>query len=71
MDPIDETSVEHLARLADLRLTQERRAAVAAQFRDLVDAANELNRKMAAPHLRHVVPGVRFAHPDPGEGPSS
>lgn len=68
MDPIDESSIEHLERLADLPLTPERRAKVAAQFRGLVDAANELNRKMAAPHLRHLMPNVRFAHPEPEEG---
>jgi hypothetical protein len=68
MDPIDETSIEHLERLAGLPLTPERRAAVAAQFRGLVGAANELSRKMAAPHLRHLMPNVRFAHPEPEEG---
>jgi hypothetical protein len=71
MDPVTEQTIEHLERLADLPLTPERRAAIAPQLRALVEAANELSRKMSAPHLRALTPSVSFVHPQAGEEQSS
>jgi hypothetical protein len=66
MEPLDEETVEQLERVAELPLG-ERRALVAAQLRGLIEAANELSRKMAAPHLQGLVPSVGFRHPGGGE----
>lgn len=67
MEPLNELTVEHLERAADLPLEPDRRALVASQFRALVEAANELSRKMAAPRHRGLTPAVRFGHPEVDE----
>lgn len=58
---VTEAMVEQLARLAELELDPERRAAVADQLDGLLADANRVNRFMAA--RREVGPGVRFDHP--------
>lgn len=54
--------VEQLAKLAELELDAERRAAIADQLDPLLRDANAVNRFMDA--RREVGPGVRFHHPD-------
>ena len=59
---VDEAMVEQLARLAELPLDAERRAAIADQLDGLLREANAVNRFMDA--RREVGPGVRYHHPD-------
>lgn len=61
---INEERVRALAAAADLPLGAEREALVAAQLREWLTAANELNRKMSAPQHWTVVPVTVFAHPE-------
>jgi Asp-tRNA(Asn)/Glu-tRNA(Gln) amidotransferase C subunit len=63
MDPIDEESIQQVERLAALPLSPERRALLAPQLKALVDAANELSRKMAEPAFSGLSPQVRFGGP--------
>jgi hypothetical protein len=61
---INEDTVRALATAADLPLGPEREAMVAAQLREWLTAANELNRKMSAAEHWTAVPVTVFAHPD-------
>jgi hypothetical protein len=61
---INEERVRALAAAAALPLGAEREALVAAQLREWLSAADELNRKMSAPEHWAVVPVTVFAHPD-------
>lgn len=71
MAPLDERTIKELARVADLPLTAERLHLIAPQLDALVEAANELNRKMAEPRMSGIAPNVRFAHvPADGEARS-
>jgi Asp-tRNA(Asn)/Glu-tRNA(Gln) amidotransferase C subunit len=57
---IDEDTVKRLEALADLPLDSDRRALLAPQLRSLIEAANELNRKMAEPRYQELGPQTRF-----------
>jgi hypothetical protein len=59
-DPVTAESIDRLCALADLPVSAERRAALAAMLSGLVAAANELSRKMATAGHRAVVPILRF-----------
>jgi len=58
---VTEEMVEQLARLAELELDADRRAAVAEALDGLLGDAAEVNRFMAG--RREVGPAVRFDHP--------
>ncbi len=55
-----------LLRAAQLPVPAGRHEMLASRFTTLVDAANDLNRKMAP--MRELTPITQFAHPDPGQG---
>ena len=55
-----------LLRAAQLPVPAERGEMLAARLTVLVDAANDLNRKMAP--MRDLTPITQFVHSDPGQG---
>ena len=59
-DHVTAESIDRLCALADLPVPAHRRPALAAMLSGLLAAANELNRKMAAPEHRTVAPILRF-----------
>ena len=65
---LDEAAVRALAHAADLPLPADRAALVAEQLSTWLTAANELNRKMAAPEHLGVTPITVFTHPTAAEG---
>ena len=65
---IDEAAVRALATAADLPLPAGREALIAGQLSTWLTAANELNRKMAAPEHLTVTPITVFTHPTTPEG---
>ncbi len=65
--PLDEEAVAALARTASLPLPSERVATVTTQLRSWLEAANELNRKMADPRYLEVTPITVFTHPASAE----
>ena len=65
---LDEAAVRALADAADLPLPAGREALVAEQLSTWLTAANELNRKMAAPEHLGVAPITVFTHPTAREG---
>lgn len=67
---LDEADVRALALAADLKLPAGREALVAEQLGAWLTAANELNRKMAAPEHQAITPITVFTHPTP-EGEES
>jgi len=60
---LDATAVRALANAADLPLPAGREVLVAEQLSAWLTAANELNRKMAAPEHLAVTPITVFTHP--------
>jgi hypothetical protein len=64
---VDEQAVRKLCEAADLDVGEERLALIAPQLSAWLDAANELNRKLASPEHRVVQPIAVFRHP-PTEG---
>jgi Asp-tRNA(Asn)/Glu-tRNA(Gln) amidotransferase C subunit len=60
---MDEETVRRLARAADLELPAERLPLVARQLGAWLDAANELNAKLAEEDHVTVVPITTFRHP--------
>lgn len=61
--PPDDQEVRALATAADLPVPDDRLPLVAAQLRQWLVAANELNRKMSASQHRTVMPITVFLHP--------
>ena len=66
--PLDAAAVRALAAAADLPLPADRERLVAEQLTTWLAAANELNRKMAAPEHLAVTPITVFTHPTAPEG---
>ena len=66
--PLDAAAVRALAAAADLPLPADREELVAGQLATWLVAANELNRKMAAPEHLTVTPITVFTHPTTPEG---
>lgn len=64
---MDEQTVRELCTAAELDVGEERLALIAPQLATWLDAANELNRKLAAPEHRGLQPITIFRHP-PTEG---
>ncbi len=60
---LDEAAVQALALATGLPLPPERAAMAAEQLSVWLTAANELNRKMAAPEHWAVTPITVFTHP--------
>ncbi len=58
--------LRQLLRAAQLPVPAERQEMLASRLTVLVDAANDLNRKMAP--MRALAPITQFMHPHPGEG---
>ncbi len=58
--------LRQLLRAAQLPVPTERHEMLASRLTVLVDAANDLNRKMAP--MRDLTPITQFAHPDPDQG---
>ena len=64
---MNEQEVKALGEAAELPLGDDRLALIAPQLTAWLEAANELNRAMAAPEHQTVLPITVFRHP-PQEG---
>jgi hypothetical protein len=64
---MNEQESKALAKAADLPLGDDRLGLIAPQLTAWLEAANELNRAMAAPEHHTVLPITVFRHP-PQEG---
>jgi hypothetical protein len=62
MDSIDESTIAQFERAADLPLPEHERIVIAPMYRGLVEAANELSRKMSNPRYRTLGPTFKFVH---------
>jgi Asp-tRNA(Asn)/Glu-tRNA(Gln) amidotransferase C subunit len=65
---VDDAMVQELARLAELKLSPERRKAVVDTLGPLLESANRVNRFMDA--RTAVPPAVSFGHPQLHEDPA-
>ncbi len=57
--------LRQLLRAAQLPVPADRHEMLASRLTTLVDAANDLNRKMAP--MRELTPITQFVHPDPNQ----
>jgi hypothetical protein len=64
---VNEQEVKALSEAADLPLGEERLEVIAPQLTAWLEAANDLNRALAAPEHQTVMPITVFRHP-PQEG---